>query len=135
MSPKLDGNNQEVLALAASTLASLQIVNTLFEEIHLSQFLASVFLFMCPGTLDANALEEKATSIKDLLSKTPFESITVPACPCTDSSFSSAWINRPQGLHSGSIKRPADRERRDGSLDREGGNGKSEVVHIECKHL
>lgn len=130
--PKLDGDDLEVLALAAITLASLQqLENGIFSSaIPLPTFLANVFHFMSASPVDYGRMAATAASISGLLESTKFCEIEIPACPSYGSSFVSPWGSQLDASKHGEITRPEDKEGRDGYMKRNG----STVLHIECKN-
>lgn len=128
---KNDGDLLEVLALASTTLASLQADDGVLMGVPVSRFLASVFCFMCPGHLNQADLQARCNDVEKLLKHEHLKFLppTIPTCACAESSFASVWPTLASST--GTAKRPPDKDMRDGYIV----CGDKTVVHIECKNL
>jgi hypothetical protein len=134
---KLDGDDLEVIALASVTLASLQCDAGVSCGVGLAQFVSSVYHFMTPGRLYESIIETTTKAVELLLAQlyklnSTFLNITVPACPCAESSLDLDGMAQTPPSPFGKVKRPPDREMRDGSVSNSEG---TTVVHVECKNL
>jgi hypothetical protein len=128
----LDGDELEVVALASVTLASLQSETCIFCGVLLPRFIATVHHLMLPGLLSVTAMDGTKSEVSSLLPD-KFKHVTVPASPCAESSFGNNWLGRDtKKPTTGMLKRPPNREKRDGSLET---SSKEPIIHIECKNL
>lgn len=128
---KPNGDDLEVLALAAVTLASLQHDGLIFQRTPLPRYLAALACLMQRSTeFSDRAIDNMKASIEALLPD-EFSTRTVPPCPCVESRFDAEGQQQVQGGTFGGVKRPRDGDMRDGELDDCTGGP---VLHLECKN-
>jgi hypothetical protein len=127
----LEGDDLEVVALASITLASLRSETSIFCGVLLPQFIATVYHLMLPGNLKVTEMENTESQVSKLL-PLEFKEVTVPASPCSESSFGDWLVRRNNTLTTGMLKRPPNSEKRDGYLET---TSKEAIIHIECKNL
>ena len=138
---RLSGEVLEALSLASVTLATTNTDRGVGVGVRLPDFLSYVHHFMMDDVLNAELMDDTSSGVCKLLSSFDagkrFADLIIPSCAGCDSRFTREWhvqAGEQTGtvLFDGLLKRPPNKEKRDGYLNH--GSSGDAVVHIECKN-